>query len=107
MRRTPFLRQSALSSAAMADAAAAQPNDTTSGEGFLGATSNAMADAADAAAAAALVALPQPAAAAAGETALHTMMSIDVNAEPMLTECVCGLCITVCRCLSSPRFPCT
>ena len=51
----------------MADTAATQHNDTTSGEHSLSATSNAMADAADAAAAAALVALPQSNAAAAGE----------------------------------------
>ena len=55
---------------AMADTAAAQRNDTTSGEHSLSAISDAMADAADAAAAAALVALPQPAAAAAGEKQL-------------------------------------
>ena len=51
----------------MTDAASSQPKDTTSGELSLSTTLDAMADAADAAAAAALIALPQPAAAAAGE----------------------------------------
>jgi len=54
----------------MADAAVAQRNDTTSGQHSLSATSDAMADVADAAAAAALVALPQPNAAAAGKKQL-------------------------------------
>ena len=60
-------QQNALAHSAMADAAAQQHNDTTSGKRSLSSTGDAMADAADAAAAAALVALPQPAAAAAGE----------------------------------------
>jgi len=51
----------------MAEAAAAQHNDTTCGERSPSAISDAMADAADAAAAAALVALPQPATATAGQ----------------------------------------
>jgi len=51
----------------MADAAAAQHDDTIVGEPSLGTIDATMADAADAAAAATLVALPQPTAAAAGE----------------------------------------
>lgn len=53
----------------MTDEAPSQPSDSTSGEHSLSSPSDAMGDAADAAAAAALVALPQPAAAAAGEFA--------------------------------------
>jgi hypothetical protein len=51
----------------MTDAASSQPNDSSIEEPSLSTTLDAMADAADAAAAAALIALPQPAAAAAGE----------------------------------------
>ena len=51
----------------MADAAAAQHDDTIVGEPSLGTIDDTMADAADAAAAAALVALPLPTAPAAGE----------------------------------------
>ena len=57
----------------MADTAAAQHNDTTSGQLSISTTLDAMADAADAAAAAILVALPQPAAAAAGGSWLCCM----------------------------------
>jgi len=51
----------------MADTAAQQPNDSTLGEPSPSITSDAMADAGNAVAAAAAVALPQPAATAAGE----------------------------------------
>jgi hypothetical protein len=51
----------------MTDEASAQPNDRTIGEPSPSTPTDAMGDAADAAATAALVALPQPAAAAAGE----------------------------------------
>lgn len=71
VRRTPSAAavqpQSALAHVAMTDTAAARPNDTISGQLSLSATDVTTADAADAAAAATLVALPQPAAAAAGE----------------------------------------
>ena len=67
MRPTPLREQSALHSTAMTDEAPSHPSDSTSGEHSLSSPSDAMGDAADAAAAAALVALPQPAAAAAGE----------------------------------------
>jgi len=62
-----FLRGRALAQRAMADAAAAQHDDTIVGEPSLGTIDDTMADAADAAAAAALVALPLPTAPAAGE----------------------------------------
>ena len=55
-------------------------------------------DPAAAAAAEALIALPQPAAAAAGETALHTMMSIDVNAATSTNRCSCILRLLLCSC---------
>ena len=51
----------------MTDEASSQPSDSTSGEPSSSTPTDAVGDAADAAAAAALVALPQPAAAAAGE----------------------------------------
>ena len=51
----------------MTNEATSQPNDSTSGEPSPSTPTDAMGDAADVAAAAALVALPQPAAAAAGE----------------------------------------
>jgi hypothetical protein len=51
----------------MTEEAPSQPSDSTSGELSSSTPTDAMGDAADAAAAAALVALPQPAAAAAGE----------------------------------------
>ena len=79
MRPTPLRQQSAIHTTAMTDEASSQPNDSTSGEPSLGATSDAMEDAADAAAAAALVALPQPAAAAAGE---NVMTGDDVQQCP-------------------------
>ena len=69
MRPTPLrqqAQQSALHTTAMTDEASSQPNDGTSAEHSLSSISDAMGDAAYAAAAAALVALPQPAAAAAG-----------------------------------------
>ena len=51
----------------MTEEAPSQASDSTIGEHSLSSPSDAMGDAADPAAAAALVALPQPAAAAAGE----------------------------------------
>jgi len=51
----------------MADEASSRPNDSTTGEPLSSIPTDAMGDAANAAAADALVALPQPATAAAGE----------------------------------------
>jgi hypothetical protein len=65
----------------MTDEASSQPNDSSSGEPSLSTPSDAMGDAADAAAAAALIALPQPAAAAAGENAM---------AHGVINRCQCS-----------------
>jgi hypothetical protein len=69
------------------------------------------AHAAVASAVAALVALPQAAAAAAADAgqhrSAHTGMSIAVSAETMLTECACGLCIAVSRCIARLSSSCS
>jgi hypothetical protein len=62
--------------------------------------SDAMTDAAAAAAAAALVTRPQPTAPAAGETALHTMMSSSVHVPAMLMQCLMCMRVAVC-----PKLP--
>jgi hypothetical protein len=66
VRPTPLRQQSTLHTTAMTDEASSQPNDSSVGEPSPSTTGDAMGDAADAAAAAALIALPHPAAAAAG-----------------------------------------
>lgn len=69
----------------MTDAASSQPNDSASEELSPSPTGDAMGDAADAAAAAALVALPQPAAAAAGKRSVFDSF-LQASAAAMATH---------------------
>jgi hypothetical protein len=80
----------------MTEEASSQPNDSTSGEHSLSSTSDAMGDAADAAAAAALVALPQPAAAAAGEFIAAKQQCQLLSVTSLCSQSVSMGCMLLC-----------